>query len=91
MRKKAKEGRCEGRKPFGYYQGEQSTLERMKTLRAAGMAYDKIAGELNAEELKPRAGEKWHAGVIHRIIKGQTPSRLLGPESTGSASLATET
>jgi hypothetical protein len=26
MRKRAKEGRCEGRKPYGYYEGEAVAL-----------------------------------------------------------------
>src|SRR6478672_12408299 len=34
MRKRAKEGRCEGRKPYGYYEGEATTLARLKDLRA---------------------------------------------------------
>jgi len=35
IRKRAKEGRCEGRKPYGYYEGEGAALERLKALRAA--------------------------------------------------------
>lgn len=30
MRKKATTGRCEGRKPFGHYEGEAAALERIK-------------------------------------------------------------
>jgi len=71
LRKKAKDGRCEGRKPFGYYDGEQAILERMVGLRASGMAYDKIAAALNTEGLKPRSGAKWHPGVVHRILHAQ--------------------
>lgn len=33
MRKRAKEGRCEGRKPFGYFDGEGEVLNRIKELR----------------------------------------------------------
>jgi len=29
MRKRAKEGRCEGRKPFGHFEGEAAIIERM--------------------------------------------------------------
>src|SRR5215472_12290298 len=39
MRKREREGRCEGRKPFGYYEGEQAALDRMKALRASGMGF----------------------------------------------------
>ena len=37
MRKRAKEGRCEGRKPYGFYPGEPELIERMKALRADGL------------------------------------------------------
>jgi hypothetical protein len=54
MRKREKEGRCEGRKPFGYYEGEQGAIDRMKALRASGMGFDRIAAALNAEGVPTR-------------------------------------
>jgi hypothetical protein len=45
---KAKTGRCEGWKPFGYYEGESVALYRMKALRDTGMGFDRIAEALNA-------------------------------------------
>src|SRR6266849_6449371 len=60
MRKRAREGRCEGRKPYGEFQGELATIERMRALRASGMGFDRIAAQLNADRLKPRTGERWH-------------------------------
>ena len=45
---RAKEGRCEGRKPCGFYAGEQETVTTMKSLREAGMGFDAIARHLNA-------------------------------------------
>jgi len=36
MRKRAKEGRCEGRKPYGFYDGEASAIE----------AHEDVAGGL---------------------------------------------
>ena len=35
MRKRAAEGRCEGRKPFGRSEAEKPAMVRMKALRAA--------------------------------------------------------
>jgi DNA invertase Pin-like site-specific DNA recombinase len=70
-RMRAKEGRCEGRKPFGHYPGEEGVLNRMKELRNAGMTYLDIATELNGDGIKPRKGELWHVGVIHRILQAQ--------------------
>ena len=39
MRKRARDGRCEGRKPFGYYDGEDAVLARLKALRAEGLGF----------------------------------------------------
>jgi site-specific DNA recombinase len=60
IRKRTTEGRCEGAKPYGYYVGEEAILYRMKTLRAQDMRFDRIAGVLNAEALKPRGGIQWY-------------------------------
>ena len=67
-RKKAKTGRCEGRKPYGHYPGEKRVVERMKTLRAEGMAYDKLADRLTAEGFKTRKGTAWHGYSVQRIL-----------------------
>lgn len=74
QRKKAKEGRCEGRKPFGYYEGEQAVIERMEALRASekpAMGFDRIAAQLNAEGLQTRTGTRWHGLVVNRILTGK--------------------
>jgi DNA invertase Pin-like site-specific DNA recombinase len=71
MRKKAKEGRCEGRKPFGYYEGEQAVIERMEGLRASKMGFDRIAAQLNAEGFQTRTGTRWHGLVVNRILTGK--------------------
>jgi len=71
QRMKAKTGRCEGRKPFGYYEGEAVILDRMATLRKADMGYDRIADVLNAEGLKPRTGERWWGKTVNNILNAQ--------------------
>ena len=71
MRMRAREGRCEGRKPYGYYDGEQAVIERMQELRAAGMGFDRIAAQLSGEALKTRTGARWHGLVINRILTGK--------------------
>ena len=38
QRKKARTGRCESAKPYGYYPGEKAVIERMSALRAQGWA-----------------------------------------------------
>jgi DNA invertase Pin-like site-specific DNA recombinase len=71
QRMKAKDGRCEGRKPYGYYEGEQAVIERMEALRASAMGFDRIAKQLNAEGLQTRTGKPWHGLVVNRILTGK--------------------
>ncbi|HKD05605.1 MAG TPA: recombinase family protein [Bryobacteraceae bacterium] len=71
MRKRANEGRCEGRKPYGFYDGETAVIGRMKALRAEGLGFDRIAGRMNAEGLQTRTRGKWHGVMVNRILKAQ--------------------
>ena len=72
MRKKAQTGRCEGRKPYGFYAGEEGVLTRMKALRAEGLGFDRIAATLNADGVATRTtGKAWHGVVINRILTGK--------------------
>jgi len=68
-RMKAKTGRCEGRKPYGTFDGEADTLARMRDLRAAGGSYRSIANTLDAEERRPRYGEKWNPIVVNKVLR----------------------
>jgi DNA invertase Pin-like site-specific DNA recombinase len=68
QRAKAENGRCEGRKPYGTRPGEAVVIERIKELRLTGMAVDKIARQLNTEGVKPRAGVRWHATSVRRVL-----------------------
>ena len=69
QRAKAREGRCEGRKPYGFYEGEAAILERMRQMRSDGATYAAIAGTLNREGVAPRDPDaKWHPGYVHRIL-----------------------
>src|SRR5436305_12800776 len=56
LRKKAKEGRCEGRKPYGFYDGESQAIERMRAMRASGMGFDRIAAQMNEDGISTRTG-----------------------------------
>jgi len=69
QRIRVRAGRWEGRKPYGTRPGEAELIERMKTLRRQGTAVDKIAATLNAQGAKPRAGDKWYATSVYRILK----------------------
>ena len=74
MRMRAKEGRCEGRKPFGFYDGEAAVIERMKVLRASGMGFDKLAAQLNADAIGTRTRGRWHGVMVNRILTGKSQS-----------------
>jgi len=68
-----KEGRCEGRKPYGAVEGEQEVVKLIQSLyrKPKGkkrMSYQKIAEELNTQGIKPRAADKWEAMTIYNII-----------------------
>jgi DNA invertase Pin-like site-specific DNA recombinase len=70
MRRRAAEGRCEGRQPFGKDKSEQAVVGRMKALRGKGLAFDKIAERLNLERVPTRTGKRWHEIVKNRILSG---------------------
>jgi DNA invertase Pin-like site-specific DNA recombinase len=70
-RMKAKTGRCEGRKPFGHYDGEATILVRMRALRDTDMGYDRIADVLNAEGIKPRTGVRWWGRTVNNFLNAQ--------------------
>jgi DNA invertase Pin-like site-specific DNA recombinase len=67
-RKRAKTGRCEGRKPFGHYPGEKRAIERMRALRKDGAGYQAIAVALDSEGLPTRKGSPWQAASVRRIL-----------------------
>ena len=71
MRIKAKTGRCEGRKPFGHYEGEQAAIERMVALQTSGMSIRAVTAKLNAEGVPTRTGGVWLDAVVGRILKNQ--------------------
>ena len=80
QRKKAAEGRCEGRKPFGDRDGEMVIVERMRGMRAAGVAYRQIAATLNAEAVPTRtAGARWRGCTVRGILgRGRTLVTQIG-------------
>jgi len=65
---KAKAGRCEGRKPYGFFAGEAETLQRIQELRSERLGFDRIAKRLNTEGFSARTGGRWHGLVVNRIL-----------------------
>jgi DNA invertase Pin-like site-specific DNA recombinase len=73
QRIRAREGRCEGRKPFGERPGEHQALELMKQLRRKTpkqprRSYAEIANELNARQVPTRTGAPWQARTVYGIL-----------------------
>ena len=69
QRLKARTGRCEGMKAFGEGRTEKRVVGRILELRTAGLALDKIAEVLNAEDLKPKYGAKWYGSSVSNVLK----------------------
>jgi hypothetical protein len=72
-RTKRKTGRCEGRKPYGYYPGEDRVVKRIKELyrKPRGekrMGFMTIAKKLNEEGVPTRTGAKWSDVLVKSIL-----------------------
>lgn len=79
-RKRRRDGRCEGRKPFGYTPAERGIVDRIfelrrKPRRGERMSFAKIAARLNSEGLPTRQGGQWKPETIRQIIKRGKPHR----------------
>jgi DNA invertase Pin-like site-specific DNA recombinase len=71
-RSKAKQGKCEGRKSYGFREGEQTIINRMKKLRADGKNFEQIAAMFNGEGITTRKpGGKWFPATIRKIVLAQ--------------------
>jgi site-specific DNA recombinase len=75
--KKAKTGRCEGRKPYGHYPGEDEAIKRIKQLyrKPHGekrMGCRAIARQLDKEGIPTRSGVPWSSTQITSILSRKT-------------------
>lgn len=86
--KRAPAERSQGRKPYGFYEGERDVIERMRELQAEGLSFDRIAGKLNGEGVKPRAGGRWWGKTVNNILRQAGPaSGLATVQSTSDRML----
>jgi DNA invertase Pin-like site-specific DNA recombinase len=68
-RVKAKTGRCEGKKPYGFYNAEKPVLKVMMDLSAVpGGTWRGVARQLNEAGLVTRAGGNWDSASVRRIV-----------------------
>lgn len=70
-RARARDGRCEGRKPFGERQGESAIIKRATAMRKVGMSWDMVARQLNADGVTTRYGGQWFGSTISKIVRRQ--------------------
>lgn len=74
-RKRAKEGRCEGAKPFGYYSDERQALAYILDAAGRGLTAGQIATEMNrmldtgGKAMRPRKGSRWNRGTVWKIMR----------------------
>jgi DNA invertase Pin-like site-specific DNA recombinase len=72
QRVKARDGRCEGDKPYGAhpkYPGEPEVIEQIRALRGQGMGLDSIAVRLNDEGVNSRRGVKWYPMTVSWVLQ----------------------
>jgi DNA invertase Pin-like site-specific DNA recombinase len=79
-RVRRRDGRCEGRKPFGATPAEEVVLDRILKLRRHGnpmkgahLSFQKIAATLNAEGVATRTGKPWAPATVFGIVKRCRP------------------
>ena len=69
QRKRAVNGRCEGRKRFGDHPHEQPALAEIREMANARKTPKEIAAWLNRHGLSTRSGKPWHPGSVAKIAK----------------------
>ena len=75
--KKAKTGRCEGRKPYGYYPGEDDVIKRIRQLYRKPHGQERlgcraIAKQLNQEGISTRSGVPRSGTQVKSILDRKT-------------------
>lgn len=68
-RKRAKDGRCEGVKPYGSLPGEKKAHDLISESRRSGMSIRAIRDCLNGIGYKARSGRPWSAGAVAKIVQ----------------------
>lgn len=66
---KSRDGRCEGRKPYGFRQGETQVIEHMRAMQSTGMSCERIAAALNERDIQTRYGKQWTINGVARILR----------------------
>lgn len=72
--------RCEGRKPYGFYPGEQDVLDRIRRLHrkprmGERLPVSRVAAMLNAEGLHNRSGGPWTGAHVRQLLRSGALTR----------------
>ena len=67
--KRAKGFRVDGRKPYGYREGEVEGLALIQSLAQSKASLQAIANELNQKGIPTRQGKPWLKGSVASVIK----------------------
>lgn len=89
-RKRARGERVEGVKPYGHRPAEQAVVLRMKDLRrkprkGRAASFAAIAGQLNAEGHRNRAGRPWSAQLVFHVLTNAVKAQKRGVPAAGTA------
>lgn len=68
QRKKAATGRCEGRKPYGYYPDEEWAWGWIQRMHSDGLKAETMAEALNMGGSKSRSGVAWRGSTIRKML-----------------------
>jgi DNA invertase Pin-like site-specific DNA recombinase len=85
LRMKAKEGRCEGRKPFGWLEEERPALLMMRAMRKEGKLFRVITEELNTAGYRTKSGGMWIEGTVAAILRREARERAARGEADEAA------
>jgi DNA invertase Pin-like site-specific DNA recombinase len=69
QRVKAKTGRCEGAKPYGFLPGEKLVLDKMNEFFGKVKSYGRTARMLNEARLLTRGGTLWNRGTVWSLLQ----------------------
>jgi DNA invertase Pin-like site-specific DNA recombinase len=66
---RAREGKCEGRRAFGYHEKEKPLLARMIQLKSEGLNPEQISIILNNDGILTRYRKIWYPATVAKILK----------------------
>lgn len=69
LRKRAADGRCEGRKRYGFRPGEGEIVARIKRWHSEGVNMNQIALRLNEANVRARAAKQWSRQSVREILR----------------------